>query len=134
MIPQQKSTHVLVDWKGESLLDFTIDWNYEKGYVDISMPEYIQNTLKKLLYDTGAFPYYSPYEPTASNWTNKGERQYAQHPYTSPFRNKTEMKYVQIVVYCFLYYARALDSTMLPVLNQIASQHAQPTTHIVKKV
>ena len=38
-----------VDWKGENFLGYTIDCNYEKGYVNISMPDYIRNALKKLL-------------------------------------------------------------------------------------
>ena len=33
----------------------------------------------------------------------------------------------------FLYYARALDLTMLPALNEIASQQAKPTINIKSK-
>ena len=34
----------------------------------------------------------------------------------------------------FLYYARALDSTLIPALSRIAAQQAQPTQLIMKKV
>ena len=123
-----------IDWKGENFLGYTIKWNYQKGYVDISMPDYIRNALKKLLYKTKVYPQYSPHEHTAVNWTNKGERQYAQQPDDSPFLDKTDTTYVQSAVGCFLYYARALDSTMLPALNQIASQQAQRTQRVMKKI
>ena len=35
-----------IDWKGENFLGYTIKWDYEKGHVDISMPDYIRNALK----------------------------------------------------------------------------------------
>ena len=38
------------------------------------------------------------------------------------------------MVSVFLYYARALDSTMLPALNQIGAQQAKPTQSIMRKV
>ena len=31
-----------IDWSGNNFIGYKIDWNYEKGYVDISMPEYIK--------------------------------------------------------------------------------------------
>ena len=49
----------------------------------------------------------------------KGEQQSATAEDTSPFLSNKETKYVQQVVGTFLYYTRALDSTMLPALNTI---------------
>ena len=77
-----------IDWKGENFLGYTIKWDYEKGHVDISMPDYIRNALKKLLYKTKVYPQYSPHEHTAVNWTNKGERQYSQQPDDYSFLDK----------------------------------------------
>ena len=45
---------------------FTIEWNYEKGYVDISMPKYIPALLQKLQHQKPANP------------------QYALHPWVDP--------------------------------------------------
>ena len=98
------------------------------------MPDYIRNALKKLLYKQKVYPQYSLHEHNAVNWTNKGERQYAQQPDDTPLLDEKSTKYVQSAVGCFLYYARALDSTMLPALNQIASQQAQPTQRVLTKV
>ena len=123
-----------IDWTGKNFLGYTLNWNYDKGYVDISIPDYIRNALKRLGYNVSVTPQYSPHEHIGVNWTNKGDRQYAQQPDTSPFLSKVETKYVQQVVGVFLYYARALDSTMLPALNQIGAQQAQPTQLVMQKV
>ena len=31
--------NITVDWTGDAYLGLTIDWHYDDGYVDISMPE-----------------------------------------------------------------------------------------------
>ena len=36
-----------IDWKGHNYLGLTLDWNYTKKYVDISMHGYIPTTLHK---------------------------------------------------------------------------------------
>ena len=115
-------------------MGYTIDWNYEKGYVDISMHEHVTNALKRILYKPLIFPQYSPHEHASVNCTNKGKIQYVQQPENTPFLNKDDTKYVQQVVGVFLYYTRALDITMLPALNQIGSQQTQPTQRVMKKI
>ena len=37
---------VTVNWKGKNYCGFQLDWHYKKGYVDMSMPTYIQKLLK----------------------------------------------------------------------------------------
>ena len=44
------------DWEGKHYCGFTIHWNYALGYVDISMPGYIQEAKKKLDYHEKVFP------------------------------------------------------------------------------
>lgn len=41
---QDKYT-ITIDWSGDSYLRLTIDWNYEKGYFDISIPDYVPRPL-----------------------------------------------------------------------------------------
>ena len=123
-----------IDWEGNNFLGFKLEWNYAAGHVTLSMPDYIANALKKLQYLQDVFPQYSPHEHHPINWTKKGETQYAREEDTSPFLSPKETLYVQSVVGTFLYYARAIDSTMLPALNQIGAQQAQPTQKIRKKL
>ena len=98
------------------------------------MHNYVEGTLKRLLHKVGTDPKYSPREHPGVKCTKKEDMQYAQQIDDSPFLNKEQTKYVQQVVGVFLYYARALDSTMLPALNKIGAQQAQPTQSIMKKV
>ena len=43
------------DWEGKYYCGLTINWNYALGYVDISMPGYIQEAQKKLDYHEKVF-------------------------------------------------------------------------------
>ena len=61
------------------------------------------------------------------NWTKKGDTQYTRQEDTSPFLSPKETLYVQSVVGTLLYYARVIELTMLPALNQIGAQQSQPT-------
>ena len=123
-----------VDWEGKNFLGFTLDWNYDRGFVDISMPDYVRKSLKKLQYKKKVYPQYSPHEYTATKYSKKGSVQYAQKEDNTPLLSPQKTSYVQSVVGTFLYYARAIDSTMLPALNQIGSQQSLPTKHVLEKI
>ena len=58
---------------------------------------------------------------------HKNTRQYPTAPDTTQLLNPKDTKYIQSVTGSFLYYGRALDRTILPALNEIASEQAQPT-------
>jgi hypothetical protein len=51
-----------------------------------------------------------------------------------PPLNKEETKYVQAVVDLHLYYARAVDSTILPALRSLATMQAKPTQNTIERV
>ena len=123
-----------VDITGRHFLGFTLDWQYELGYVDLSMPDYIRHALEKLQYKKKVYPQYSPHPHVDVNWTKKGERPYARQEDLTPKLHPKEIKYIQVVVGTFLYYARALDNTMLTALNDIGSQQALPTEKVKQKV
>ena len=98
------------------------------------MPDYIPHALKKLQYITKTYPQYSPHQHIDINWTKKGDRPYAREEDTTPLLLPKDIKYIQVVVGTLLYYARALDSTMLPALNDIGSQQALPTEKVKQKI
>ena len=60
-ILRSKYTAVATDWKGKLYCGITLNWNYREGYVDISMPGYIQRLLAKYKYLKPKKPQYSPY-------------------------------------------------------------------------
>ena len=48
-----------------------MDWNYNKGYVTIDMPNYVNNTLKKLKHPTPKKPATAPHEWTKPAYGKK---------------------------------------------------------------
>ena len=38
--------NIIVDWKGAKYCSLKLDWNYQKQYVDISMPGYVDKALR----------------------------------------------------------------------------------------
>ena len=108
------------DWTGENYCGYKIKWNYEKGYVDLGMPGYVTKALKRLNYIPSTQPQYSPHHYTPFKISSKGQRQYAIPADQSPLLSPSETKYIQSIVGTFLYYARAVDPTILPAVNELA--------------
>ena len=119
---------ISTDWEGENYCGLFLQWNYAQRYVDISMPKYIEKALHKFQHLKPTKPQWSPHESTPYIPMTKGQQQYAPTPDTTAFLNKHDTTYVQSVVGTLLYYGRAIDNTILPALNTIASDQAKPTT------
>ena len=88
------------------------------------MPDYLQTAFDRLGYKTKVSPQYSPHKHVAIKYATTRARQYVKSSDTSPLLNPKETKYIQSVTGTFLYYGRALDSTILPALNEIASKQS----------
>ena len=52
---------ITVDLKGDLFCGLTLEWNYKHGYVDISMPFYVQKTLTKLNHIPSSTPQHAPH-------------------------------------------------------------------------
>ena len=97
------------------------------------MPNYVKKALERFQYNEKTHPQYSPHEYKYYKPTQKGTQQQALQQDTSTLLDQKETKIIQGIAGTFLYYARALDHTMLPALNEIASMQAHPTTATKKK-
>jgi hypothetical protein len=82
--------------KGANYCGLTLDWNYDKGFVDISMSGYIDKSLHKLQHEIQKSPQYTPYIWTPPKYGTK--RQYAQETSSLQTLDKKGIKYVQSVV------------------------------------
>ena len=91
------------------------------------MPGYIKKLLKKLQHFMKKNPQYTPFPVAPYKPPKKGQRQYAPQPDTSTKLDDSETTYIQSIVGSLLYYARAIDSTILPALNTISKSQASPT-------
>ena len=110
-----------------------MDWHYDQGYVDVSMPDYVTDALKRLNHVPQVTPQYSPHAHIPIQYGTKGTRQYATAPDLSPPLSPKETTKLQSITGSFLYYGRALDNTILPALNEIASMQAHPTEQTKQK-
>ena len=95
------------------------------------MPGYIQRAL-----DRFAHPVPSRHEASPHQWnapTYGSRQQYATRD-TSPFLDLQDTKRIQEVLGTFLYYARAVDLTMLTTLGTIGTQQAKPTANTMQAI
>jgi hypothetical protein len=89
------------------------------------MPEYVEPALARFNHPTPDKPQHQPHQH--ANPTYGATVQYAKPEDTSQWLSPSKKKYIQEVIGTFLYYGRAIDSTMLTALSAIASAQAKPT-------
>ena len=51
-----------VDWSGKNYCGLTLAWHYDKKYVDVSMPGYIEKLLLKLAHNRPKRPVHAPHK------------------------------------------------------------------------
>ena len=120
------------EWEGERYIGLTINWDYIQRLVHISMPGYCENARQRFKHAMPTKRQDQPYPHIERTYGAK--QQFAETDDTSPSLNKQQKTLVQEVVGVFLYYARAVDCTMLPALGSLASQQAKPTENTMNKV
>eukprot|EP00804_Cyclotella_cryptica_P006243 CCRYP_010113-RE/>CCRYP_010113-RE protein AED:0.37 eAED:0.50 QI:0/-1/0/1/-1/1/1/0/150 len=77
-------------------------------------------------------PQHQPYPSAPRTYGSK--QQLCATADTSPALGKQQKTFVQEVIGVFLYYARAVDCTMLTALGSLATQQAKPTTTTLDRV
>ena len=122
-----------IDPQGKHYIGLTLHWNYEQGFVDIAMPNYISKLLQRLNHIPPNKPTFSPHEHYPVTIIKKGERQYVKSPDTTTPLDPKETKRIQSIVGALLYYARSIDNTILPALNDISMFQSKPTQKIKDK-
>jgi hypothetical protein len=89
------------------------------------MPGYVEKALACFGHTIPSEPQHQPHKHTIPSYG--ATIQYAKADDSSRLLSKEEKKYIQQVIGTFLYYGRAVDSTMLTTLCSIASTQAEPT-------
>ena len=96
------------------------------------MPNYVIKTLHKLNHKFPIKDEYAPHEWNKPVY-GKSFQQAVEEDQAEKLDEKGKQR-VQKIVGSFLYYARAIDNTILPALNEIAANQATPTTNTNKKL
>lgn len=122
---QANYSAVVADWSGEKYAGITLDWNYTNKRVDLSMPNYINTLLAKYQHTPSTKQQHAPHK-----WISPSYGQKTQKPFpidrSTPL-HPTKTKRIQQILGSLLFYARAIDSTLLVAINTIASTQAKPT-------
>ena len=120
----QRDYKITEDWDGANYCGLDLDWHYDEGYVDIKMKGYIKKTLQRFEHSPPAI------ENTPSQWTPPdygAKQQYSEDPDLTPPLDKQDVKRLQAIIGTLLYYARAVDSTMLVALGTLAASQTNGT-------
>jgi hypothetical protein len=104
------SYKVTTDWEGIFYSGMMLIWDYKNKTCDISMPGYVANVLNKFQHDTHNNPQYTPSRYVMPVYGAK--TQYATQ-YETPALTAKQCLNIQKVTGSVLYYARAVDPTVL---------------------
>jgi hypothetical protein len=121
----QTTYKITIDWDGTTYLGLTLAWDYTNHTVDISMPGYIERALHRFQHPKPTRAQHSPHKwivPVYGATTQLA----LEEDTTTPIDDKTR-KYLQQVIGTLLYYARAVDNTMLVAISTLSSVQATGT-------
>jgi hypothetical protein len=111
------------DWDGNLYCGIHVKWDYNARTLDISMPGYILKQLQKYRHASPPRPQHCPYTPQPKQFSSKAQRPLL--PDVSPPLRDADIKHVQCIIGSILYYAHAVDLTVLMALSRIASEQAK---------
>jgi hypothetical protein len=112
------------DWTATVYSGMTLKWDYGKRTCDITMPKYVSNVLSKFQHDAPKHPHHTPSQYVTLVYGAK--TQYTTKDETPPL-NAQQYITIQKVTGSVLYYARAVDPTVLMPLNDIAMEQTKAT-------
>lgn len=119
------SMEIEENWEGNCYLGITLDWDYKKCAVHLSMPSYVNKALARFNHKIPKDPQHQPHTHTIPLYG--ATIQYAKTEDSSRLLSKEKKTYIQQVIGTFLYNGQAVDATMLTTLSSIASTQAKPT-------
>ena len=122
---RQETYEIVEDRVGNTYCGINLLWNYNKGYVDASMPIYVHKQIIRYAHPKPTKPQHCPYSPNPITY---GKDNQATTPIDdSPPLDDAGKKWIQQIIGSFLYYARAVNPTILMALSDIACQSSKPT-------
>ena len=121
---------ITIDWTGNKYLGISLEFDNSNQSVTLSIPGYIDKLLQRFQ-PAGIQQAASPsiYVPPKYGKTT----QYIKID-NSEVLTASEKKKIQEIVGSLLYYARAVDPSMLTAVNAIASEQATPTQTVQAQV
>jgi hypothetical protein len=119
-----QSYELTTDWEAKLYSGMSLKWDYKNRTCDISMPGYVSNVLSKFQHDAPNHPQHTPSKYVTPVYGAKTE--YATTDETPPLTAKQCLT-IQKVTGSILYYARAVDPTVLMPINDIVTEQTKAT-------
>ena len=110
-----------VNWVGNSYVGFDIHHDKVNHTITLSMPRYIDDAIKRFRIED-ATTVDNPADPSKGNKGDDNEQP----------ANEDDKKKIQQIVGVLLYYARAIDPSLLVRINKIASEISTATTSTLR--
>jgi hypothetical protein len=114
------------DWTGRLYCGITLTWDYTTRTCDLSMPDYVRKALERFCHNQPLRPQHSPHAWLAPIYGSKIQ-QLTPHPDATEPLDRDGKTRIQEIIGVLLFYARAIDSTMLVALGTLASAQSQST-------
>jgi hypothetical protein len=119
-----RTYELTTDWTATEYSGMTLKWDYGKRTCDIPMPGYVSNVLSKFQHDAPKHPQHTPSRYIRPVYG--ANTQYATKDETPPLTAQQCLT-IHKVTGSVLYYARAVDPTVLMPLNDIATEQTKAT-------
>ena len=113
------------DWEAKIYTGITLKWDYIKRTVDLSMPGYVTAALLRFHHQLKNNKQLSPHHHVTPTYGTRV--QFAEPEDDKPLLPEEIIKFIQKVVGVFLYYAIAIDNTLLVALRDIGSEQSRAT-------
>jgi len=114
-----------IDWDGNTYCGMNLDWNYQRGYVDVSMKTYVHRALEKYKHIPPLRPQHAPHAWLEPTYGRRGPQLPTTATNESALNNE-ETKKIQSISGTLNYYSE-IDPCIKPALNEIAREQAKPT-------
>jgi hypothetical protein len=119
LVASIKTTYTLTEhWSGDLYCGIVLAWDYVNRTEDISMPGYIKKKLQEYKHVQFKRTQMCPYLPVPKQFGTEAQAPLPTNVF--PRLNKNGIRKVQRIVGSILYYARAVDMTILMALSTIA--------------
>ena len=120
---------VTTEWDGRRYIGITLDWDYKRRQVHLSIPNYVTKALKQFKHKLQKSQH-QPYPSAPIIYGSK--KKYATPTSTAPFLDNNGKKFIQQVCGKFLFLGRAVDITLFFRISEVASQSATPIEDTMK--
>jgi hypothetical protein len=113
------------EWSGDLYLGLHLAWDYTNRTVDLSMPNYVEKALQRFNHVAPSAPQDSPHA-----WSKPvygASTQFTPPEDTTEPLSPKAVTRLQEIIGVFLYYARAIDSSMLVALGSLAAAQSAAT-------